>query len=72
MQIKEVVQAPDGPAAPLARGHRRWRLRLLSLLDEFSSCRLNIYDLLQVAQPLKPRYYSTSSSPRVHGDGIAH
>ena len=33
---------------------------------------VNIYDLLQVAQPLKPRYYSTSSSPRVHGNGVAH
>ena len=25
-----------------------------------------------MAQPLRPRYYSTSSSPRIHGDGIAH
>jgi sulfite reductase (NADPH) flavoprotein alpha-component len=33
---------------------------------------LNIFELLQVAQPLRPRYYSTSSSPRVHGDGVAH
>ena len=25
-----------------------------------------------MAQPLRPRYYSTSSSPRIHGDGVAH
>jgi cytochrome P450/NADPH-cytochrome P450 reductase len=33
---------------------------------------LNLYELLQVVQPLRPRYYSTSSSPRIHGDGTAH
>ena len=72
VQIKEVVQAPDGPAAPLRAAIDAGGYDMLSLLEEFSSCRLNIYDFLQVAQPLKPRYYSTSSSPRVHGDGIAH
>ena len=25
-----------------------------------------------MAHPLRPRYYSTSSSPRIHGDGVAH
>jgi cytochrome P450/NADPH-cytochrome P450 reductase len=72
MQIKDVVQAPDGPAAPLRPAIDAGGYDMLSLLDEFTSCRLNIYDFLQVAQPLKPRYYSTSSSPRVHGNGVAH
>jgi cytochrome P450/NADPH-cytochrome P450 reductase len=45
---------------------------VLQLLDEFPSCSINIFEFLQVAQPLRPRYYSTSSSPRVHGEGVAH
>jgi len=45
---------------------------VIELLDEFSSCSINIFEFLQVAQPLRPRYYSTSSSPQVHGDGVAH
>jgi len=72
MQIKEVVQAPEGPASPLRAVVDAGGYDVLSLLAECGSCRLNIYDLLQVAQPLKPRYYSTSSSPRTHGDGVAH
>ena len=43
---------------------------MLRLLDEFPSCSLNIFEFLQVAQPLRPRYYSASSSPRVHGEGV--
>ncbi len=42
------------------------------LLEEFPSCTLNIFEFLQVVAPLRPRYYSPSSSPRVHGDGVAH
>jgi cytochrome P450 / NADPH-cytochrome P450 reductase len=45
---------------------------VLQLLDEFRSCSINVFEFLQVAQPLRPRYYSTSSSPHVHGDGVAH
>jgi len=45
---------------------------VIQLLDEFRSCVLNIFEFLQVAQPLRPRYYSTSSSPQVHGEGEAH
>jgi sulfite reductase alpha subunit-like flavoprotein len=41
-------------------------------LIESTNVPLNIYELLQVLQPLRPRYYSTSSSPRIHGDGVAH
>ncbi|MGN6791477.1 MAG: cytochrome P450 [Streptosporangiaceae bacterium] len=72
MQIKEVVQAPEGPASPLRAAIDAGGYDVLGLLEDFASSRLNIYDLLQVAQPLKPRYYSTSSSPLVHGDGLAH
>jgi len=43
---------------------------VLRLLDEFPSCSLNIFEFLRVAQPLRPRYYSASSSPRVHGEGV--
>ena len=45
---------------------------VIRLLDEFPSCAVNIFEFLQVAQPLRPRYYSTSSSPQVHGDSVAH
>ena len=45
---------------------------VVRLLDEFPSCPLNIFEFLQVAQPLRPRFYSTSSSPLIHGDGVAH
>ena len=82
MQVKAVVDDPAGyaaaasgpsrPASPLRTAIDAGGFDVLSLLEEFGSCRLNIYDLLQVAQPLKPRYYSTSSSPRFHGDGVAH
>src|SRR5262249_20631377 len=52
MQIKEVVQAPQGPASPLRAAVDAGGYDVVSLLTEFVSCRLNIYDLLQVAQPL--------------------
>jgi cytochrome P450 / NADPH-cytochrome P450 reductase len=41
---------------------------VLHLLDEFPACKLNIFEFLQAVQPLRPRYYSPSSSPRAHGD----
>jgi cytochrome P450/NADPH-cytochrome P450 reductase len=44
----------------------------VELLDEFPSLPFNIFELLQVVHPLRPRYYSTSSSPRVHGETAAH
>ncbi|HET8528193.1 MAG TPA: cytochrome P450 [Gaiellaceae bacterium] len=52
------------------RGEGRWDV--LRLLDELPSCSLNLFELLQAAQPLRPRYYSPSSSPRVHGASVAH
>ncbi len=72
MQVKAVIQDPEGPPSALRTAIDAGGFDLLGLLGECGSGRLNIYDLLQVAQPLKPRYYSISSSPRVHGDGVAH
>ena len=49
---------------------------LTNLVDitsgSFPSGTLNVFDFLQVAQPLRPRYYSVSSSPLIHGDKVAH
>jgi cytochrome P450 / NADPH-cytochrome P450 reductase len=69
--IRHVLQTPGGARSPLRDAVDAGGYHLLQLLDEFPSCRLNIFEFLQVAQPLRPRYYSPSSSPRVHGD-VAH
>jgi cytochrome P450/NADPH-cytochrome P450 reductase len=71
-EIRDVLAAPDGPGGPLRAAIDAGGYDVLRLLDDFPSCSLNIFELLQVAQPLRPRYYSTSSSPRIHGDGAAH
>ena len=71
-EIRDVLQAPDGPDSPLRAAIDAGGYDVLRLLDEFRSCSLNVFEFLQVAQPLRPRYYSTSSSPRIHGDGVAH
>jgi cytochrome P450/NADPH-cytochrome P450 reductase len=72
VEIRDVLAAPDGPDGPLRAAIDAGGYDVIRLLDEFPSCSLNIFELLQVAQPLRPRYYSTSSSPRIHGDGVAH
>jgi cytochrome P450/NADPH-cytochrome P450 reductase len=64
--------ATDGPDSPLRAAVDAGGYDVVQLLDEFRSCTLNIFELLQVAQPLRPRYYSTSSSPRIHGGGVVH
>ena len=71
-EIRDVLQEPEGPGSPLRAAIDAGGWDLLRLLGEFPSCSLNIFELLQVAQPLRPRYYSASSSPRIHGDGVAH
>jgi cytochrome P450 / NADPH-cytochrome P450 reductase len=71
-EIRDVLQAPEGPGSPLRAAIDAGAYDVLRLLDEFGSCSLNVFEFLQVAQPFRPRYYSTSSSPRMHGDGVAH
>ena len=71
-EIRDVLAEPDGPGGPLRAAIDAGGYDLLLLLEEFPSCSLNIFELLQVAQPLRPRYYSMSSSPRMHGGGVAH
>jgi cytochrome P450/NADPH-cytochrome P450 reductase len=67
-EIKNILETPDGPDSQLRAAIETGGYDALELLDAFPSCRLNIFEFLQVAQPLRPRYYSPSSSPRVHGD----
>jgi cytochrome P450 / NADPH-cytochrome P450 reductase len=66
------VRNPDGPDTLLRASIRAGRYDVAALLEELPSYALNIFEFLEVAQPLRPRYYSTSSSPRIHGDAVAH
>jgi len=69
-EIKAVLETPGGPDSRLRAAVDGGGYDVIELLDEFSSCKLNLFEFLQVAQPLRPRYYSPSSSPRVHGDVV--
>ncbi len=71
-EIRDVLRTPGAPGSPLRAAIDAGGYDVLRLLTEFPSCRLNIFEFLRVAQPLRPRYYSASSSPRIHGDGVAH
>jgi cytochrome P450 / NADPH-cytochrome P450 reductase len=74
-QIREVLATPDGPQDPgsaLRTAIDAGGYDVVRLLDECPSVTLNLFEFLQVAQPLRPRYYSTSSSPLIHGDSVAH
>ena len=71
-EIRDVLQAPDGPGSSLRAAIDAGGYDVLRLLEEFPSAVLNIFEFLGVAQPLRPRYYSTSSSPRIQGAGAAH
>ena len=69
-EIRAVLQTPGGPDSPLRTAVDGGAYDVPQLLDDVPSCRLNIFEFLQVAQPLRPRYYSPSSSPDVHGDVV--
>ena len=69
-EIREVLASPGGPDSPLRAAIETGGYHVLQLLDEFPACSLNIFEFLWVAKPLRPRYYSASSSPRVHGAGV--
>jgi cytochrome P450/NADPH-cytochrome P450 reductase len=72
-EIRDVLADPGGlhtPDGPLRAAIEAGGYDVLRLLDDFPSCSLNIFEFLRVAQPLRPRYYSASSSPRVHGEGV--
>jgi cytochrome P450 / NADPH-cytochrome P450 reductase len=70
-EIRQILATPGGPDSPLRAAVDAGRYDVLGLLEEFPSCSLNIFEFLRVAQPLRPRYYSVSSSPKIHGDGVA-
>jgi cytochrome P450/NADPH-cytochrome P450 reductase len=69
-EIRDALCEPEGQASPLRAAIDAGGYDVLRLLDEAPSCTLNIFEFLQVAQPLRPRYYSPSSSPRVHGGAV--
>jgi sulfite reductase alpha subunit-like flavoprotein len=71
-QIRDVLQWPDGPRSELHDLIDAGAYDVLNLLRDFPSCSLNIFDFLRVAQPLRPRFYSASSCPQVHGDQVVH
>ena len=69
-EIRNVLATPDGPDSPLRAAIDAGAYDAMKLLDAVPSCKPNIFEFLQGAQPLRPRYYSPSSSPRVHGDVV--
>jgi cytochrome P450/NADPH-cytochrome P450 reductase len=71
-EIRDVLNAPEARESALRATIRAGGYDVLRLLEQFQSCPLNIFEFLEVAQPLRPRYYSTSSSPQIHGEGVAH
>jgi cytochrome P450 / NADPH-cytochrome P450 reductase len=70
-EIREALMAP-GTESPLRATLDAGHYDAVQLLEEFASCSLNIFEFLEAAEPLRPRYYSTSSSPQIHGEHAAH
>jgi cytochrome P450/NADPH-cytochrome P450 reductase len=66
-EIRNVLSMPGGPASPLRSELDAGGFDVVRLLEELPECAVTLLELLVVLQPLRPRYYSTSSSPRVHG-----
>ncbi|PRX70698.1 cytochrome P450/NADPH-cytochrome P450 reductase [Cohnella sp. SGD-V74] len=47
------------------------RVSMLDLLDKYEACELPFEKFLELLPPLKPRYYSISSSPRVQPERLS-
>ncbi|RXZ76595.1 cytochrome P450 [Paenibacillaceae bacterium] len=47
---------------------RKKRLSMLELLEQYEACELPFARFLELLPPLKPRYYSISSSPQVNAE----
>lgn len=47
------------------------RLTMLDLLEKYEACEMPFERFLELLPPLKPRYYSISSSPRVNSDAAS-
>ncbi|CAG7626183.1 bifunctional cytochrome P450/NADPH--P450 reductase [Paenibacillus allorhizosphaerae] len=47
---------------------RRTRISMLDLIEKYEACEMPFEKFLELLSPLKPRYYSISSSPRVHAE----
>ncbi|MEC1614903.1 cytochrome P450 [Bacillus mojavensis] len=47
------------------------RISMLDLLEQYESCEMPFERFLELLRPLKPRYYSISSSPRVNPEQAA-
>ncbi|GAC1519960.1 MAG: bifunctional P-450/NADPH--P450 reductase [Thermoleophilaceae bacterium] len=71
-EIRDVLATPDASDTPMRVALKAGGYDVLQVLEECPSCSINIFELLQVASPLRPRFYSTSSSPRIHNDATAH
>lgn len=47
------------------------RLTMLDLLERYLACELPFERFVELLPPLKPRYYSISSSPRIQNDAVS-
>jgi len=47
------------------------RSTMLDLIEQYEACEIPFDRFLELLPPLKPRYYSISSSPKVHSDRIS-
>ena len=71
--LGEMAQALAGGEAEGRAGQLlASRFSAAELLDLFPSARLTFFRFLECVPPLRPRYYSASSSPAFHGEGRVH